>query len=614
MPKISPDSTLNNTSRSTLFAEEDHHLSDSSAGSFSSPRSAFTVVAKVKSLMPFARYSTHFYPFPPLNSLIQFCCLIDLRATVDDVYLTRFLASLQSEFIRYKSRNGKGFERIEEQIIGYLNFAIVNLEEVDESSLSDRKLAKTHNLISGIFSKALSEFLKARRIKATVPEDFTEDVDFSGGAAAGAYSSASASASAAAGVVVEKKPKLTESGKKLLISINKGKIYEVESILARRPELAIEGNEELTILSDAAFYGHVGILELIVNALNKLATEALLPQNYYGRAVGKGKDNKLPALLWAAVNGKLDALKYLCSIDGVKTSLKLIDLEEVIAEVLVSHEVEKKPNPYKEIAEFLQLIHAEFLPAAKVHAEFLPATKVMESSVKAPVDGVATTNRNQVKRLSKAIHAGDAAKVKSILTIDSSLAANGNSKKSIFSEATCFGNLEIVKLVMANLPPDYDYGQLLGSSNNQNSAVLMSALAGKMDILKFLISNTRIRHLISSRDIFWAIKKIEDFIFEKKDSPFEEKLDFEKKYDCSFHQFKVPIPIYIKIYDFLNHVYYNHTAKAMIPKSAWDRYMDCHIPGRGMMLFTPRPAEAGIKRRIEDTVEEDSDLSYSSTP
>ncbi len=590
MPKIFPVSTSSNTSRATLVAEEDHHhLSDSSAESFSSPRSAFTVVASVKSLMPFARYSSHFHPFPPLISLIQFCCLIDLRSKVDDAYLARLLATMQSEFIRYKSRNGKGFERIEEHIIGYLNFAIVNLEEVEESSLIDIKVAKTHDLISGIFSKTLSEFLKARRIKATLPEDFAEDVDFSGGAAAGA------SLSAATEVVVEKKHKLTESGKKLLISIKKGKIYEVESILARKPELAIEGNEESTILSDAAFFGHVGILELIVNALNKLTTEDIILRDYYGRAVGKGKDNKLPALLWAAVNGKLDALKYLCSIDGVKSSLKLIDLEEVIAEVLVSHEIEKKPNPYKEIADFLQLIHAEFLPAAKV----------MESSVKAPVEGAATTNRNQVKTLSKAIHAGDAAKVKSILTIDPILAANGNSKKSIFSEATCFGNLEIVKLVMANLPPDYDYGQLLGSGINQNSAVLMSALAGKMDILKFLLSNTRILHLIASRDILWAIKKIEDFVF-------EEELDVEKKYDWPFHQFKVPIPIYIKIYDFLNHVYYNHAAKAMVPKSAWDRYMDCHVPGRGMMLFTPRPAEAGIKRRIDET-EEDFDLSYSST-
>lgn len=553
----------------------------SSSRSASSPFSAFKAGGSIKSLMPFSRYPTHLYPFPPLIALIQYCREIDLKGKVDEIYLARLLDLVQTEFKRHKAREGKGFAKIKERIVGYLNYALVNLEEVVENPLFDKSVSKVHGRISSLFSDALTKFLKSTR---------SEEEMTAGASASGAASSAAAAVES----VVEKEYKLTESGRKLLTAIGKDRIYEVEALLTVKPELAIEGNEELTILTEAAFKGHVDILKLIVKTLNELASSGKLPRDYYGRLVGKGDDNKLSAVLWAAISGKYDALQYLWSIVGVKTSLKLTDLEEVMAEVLELHEEEKKPNPYKAISEFLLTIHSELSP--------MIGTK--ESVVEAKGGAGDKLAISTVQSLRKAIRAGKVEKVRELLMADASLAAYSNSMYSIFSEATCFGNLKIVKLVMASLPLDYNYGQFVGEDDvaTPQSAVLMSALAGQIDILQYLFSVPSVIASIAPREILSVIRKLEYFLRGEK----TEK-ELEEEYGWCIKKFEIPSDVYTDIYSFLNDLYFKDMARAEIPKSLKDRYFDCIVPGRGTLLFTsPRSQPStGSKRSRPDTETEE---------
>jgi hypothetical protein len=565
-----PQSTI---SIVTKEMEDDPTSLASSSRSASSPSSAFHEGRSVKSLMPFSRYSTGSYVFPPLTALIQYCCEIDLKGKVDETSLARLLDLMQTEFKRHKAREGKGFAEIKEQIVGYLNFSLVNLEEM----VVDKSVSKVHGRMCGLFSDALTKFLKNTRSKEEM-------------AAGASASSAASSVAAAAEVVVEKKYKLTELGRKLLIAIGKNKIYEIEALLRDKPELAIEGNEKLTILTEAAFNGHVDILKLVVETLNKLASEGELPRGYYGRLVGKGEDNKLPAVLWAAVSGKYDALQYLWSIEDVKTSLKLEELEEVIEEVLERHEEEKKPNPYKEISEFLQIIHSELSPP----------TRAKESTVKAKDGAGDKIAISSVQSLRRAIHVGNVKKVHELLIADANIAVYSNSKYSILSEATCFGNLKIVKLVMARLPIDYNYGQFLGRDDIETpqSAVLMAALAGQIDSLKYLFSVPRVIASIAPREILSVIKKLECFLSGEKD---EEAL--EEEYGWSISKFKISTAVYAKIHYFLEDFYFKVIARAEVAKTPTERYLDCIVPGRGTLLFSPPRSNpfAGSKRRHDLT-------------
>ena len=544
----------------------------SSSGSAASPFSTYIAKSPTPMLKPFISYPTNReYPFDPLSKLISYCCEIDLTGAVDTSALERMLACMETGFKKYTAKRGRGADIIKDQVIGYLNFALISLDDVEENPLFNERIAAAQGLMCRLFSNALVSFLKHTRIEEPVDAGFLRRVDDSAPAPA---------------TVVAKKPKaFSESARRLLTSIRNNKLYEVQALLSAKPTLAIEGTKDLTVLSEAAYYGEVGILESIVAALNRLSDAGQLPSDYYGRLVGEDAEHVLPALLWAAVNGKLDALKYLYSIDGIKTSLQLVHIEEVIAEVLeLDAEKAKKSTSYKDIAAFLQMMRRELLPVAQAKEHDVIATD-------GALAGVAAS---QISSLSKAIHAGDTEKVRTLLVADGRIAAQGNSKKSIFSDATCFGNLEIVELVMEKLPSDYNYGQFLGGQDlvTQQSAVLMAALAGKKDILIYLLSLPAVIASLAPREILSAIKKLEDFLEEKKDDK-----SLIEDYGWSFKRFGVSKYVYNDIYNFLYDFYFSKVARAEVPKVQREPFLACSVSGYGMMFtHTASVPLAGSKR------------------
>ena len=558
----------------------------SSSGSVASPFSMYGAKSRTLTLMPFTRYFTSpkqpFPPFPQLVELINYCCEINLLGAVDVPALEEMLALLEAEFKRYNERSRHGVDFIKDQIIGYLNFALVSIEEIEEHPLFNEAVAEVQGLISSLFSNALASFLKNTRMKEAMDAGFLGRVCDSAAPAA-------AAASAPAVVVAKKSKALSEPARRLLTSIRKNKLYEVQGFLSARPILAIEGNKELTILSEAAYIGAVGVLESIIGALNRLADLGELPGDYYGRLVGDDEGHELPAVLWAAVNGKFDALKYLYSIEGIKASLQLIHIEEAIAEAMELGR-DSKATSYDEIVAFLQMMHRDLSPAVQAK----------EPRVLVKGAAVADVSATQITCLSSAIHAGDTKKVEILLMADPRIAAHGNSRKSTFSEATCFGNVAIVKLVMSNLPPDYNYGQFLGGEDaeTQQSAVLMSALAGQKDILLYLLSIPAVIRSIAPREILSAIKKLEDYLAGEKDDR-----TLEEDYGWSFNRYGVSKSVYSEIYNFLYDFYFNNVARAEVPKIQREAYLEPSASGYGTMFtHKPAPAEplAGSKRGFAD--------------
>jgi ankyrin repeat protein len=392
-------------------------------------------------------------------------------------------------------------------------------------------------------------------------------------------------------IVIPSKPKLSETGRRLLGHIKANKIYEVGTLLRNKPEVAIEWDQTMTILTDAAFNGHVGILGLIITTLRDLALRGKLPEDYYGRLVGKGSDNKLPALLWAAINGQLQALQYLCSIPEIKTSIRLIELDEVLEETIALYREEEKPNSFEAIHAILRVLRTELTPSL--------ASK--DKSVEPKVDTPTSSNKRQIKLLIEAIHNKELEQVEKLLTANPSIVLYKDLKKSILSEAACFGNPEIVQLIISRCPTDYDFGELLGEDEptKLQSAILMSALACQFDILQYLLAIPCVFMTIAQRDIFSALKKIEDYLTGEMS-----RNELEKKYGWAIQKYDISRARYQVIYQFLNQLYYDKVAAAELPKSSRQLYLECSRPGRGTLLFTPAPRSAGQKRRIHTLTEQ----------
>ena len=271
------------------------------------------------------------------------------------------------------------------------------------------------------------------------------------------------------------------------------------------------------------------------------------------------------------------------------------------------------PHSYQVVLDYLNLIRTQ-----------LPK-KLAEAG--APIhntDIIPLTFKNKdVQTLVKAIESQDIRKMTELLRSVPRIAEVRNSHLSILALTINHGDLHMVNLVISRLPITYHYGLLLGDDNTkkQQSAVLMAALAGKPDILDYLLSDEIIFASIAQRDILFALKKIEHFLRGEMDEhalqrEFGWSVSTEGKSEDECDEIREN---YHEIYEFLNKLYFNELAKASSPACMKkgtsemlipsQRYYDSIIPGRGTFLFSPKPL-CGTKRRLEalrEKTEEEAD-------
>lgn len=238
------------------------HMMDTSVrSSESSAASVFSPATIAISIKPLPRYPLRLEPFPPLLGLIAYVCDIDYALDINEEALERILHGVEREFIKYHQRTAhiKSTRPSHDQILGYLNFILLTLDELFEDPALNKKMIENNSKIYQLFSNALSSFLKNTRSPEAMDDFLLKEY--------------SAEIGDDKPIVIPSKPKLSETGRRLLGHIKANKIYEVGTLLRNKPEVAIEWDQTMTILTDAAFNGHVGILELIITTLRDLALE-----------------------------------------------------------------------------------------------------------------------------------------------------------------------------------------------------------------------------------------------------------------------------------------------------------------------------------------------------